>query len=126
MFSMATLKRLLGGDIDIRYVLKTYWGKLSLALESNLRNLARFLHIRLPNDLGSQLQEVAARGVRMVFVFGRTERGIALLKMQAGMSLGRLGERCRMHIIDGADHVFSKLDSRITLEEILSEELFSP
>ncbi len=125
-FSAATLKRLLAGDIDIRYVLKMYWGRLSLALESNLRNLARFLHIRLPNDLGSELQEVAARGVRMVFVFGRTERGIALLKMQSGMSLRRLGDRCRMHIIDGADHVFSKLDSRLALEEILSEELFSP
>lgn len=126
MFSMATLRRLLGGDIDIRYVLKMYCGRLSLALESNLRNLARFLHIRLPNDLGSELQEVAARGVRMVFVFGRTERGIALLKMQAGMSLGRLGERYRMHIIDGADHVFSKLDSKTVLEAILTDELFSP
>jgi alpha-beta hydrolase superfamily lysophospholipase len=126
MFSTETLKRLLSGDINVRYVLKTYWGRLSLALESNLRNLARFLHIRLPNDLGSELQEVAARGVRMVFVFGRTERGIALLKMQAGISLGRLGERCRMHIIDGADHVFSKFDSRTTLEAILTDELFSP
>jgi len=125
-FSTETLKRLLSGDINVRYILKTYWGRLSLALESNLRNLARFLHIRLPNDLGSELQEVDARGVRMVFVFGRTERGIALLKMQAGISLGRLGERCRMHIIDGADHVFSKFDSRTTLEAILTDELFSP
>ena len=125
-FSTETLKRLLSGDINVRYILKTYWGRLSLALESNLRNLARFLHIRLPNDLGSELQEVDARGVRMVFVFGRTERGIALLKMQAGISLGRLGEHCRMHIIDGADHVFSKFDSRTTLEAILTDELFSP
>jgi hypothetical protein len=125
-FSTETLKRLLSGDINVRYILKTYWGRLLLALESNLRNLARFLHIHLPNDLGSELQEVAARGVRMVFVFGRTERGIALLKMQAGISLGRLGERCRTHIIDGADHVFSKFDSRTTLEAILTDELFSP
>jgi hypothetical protein len=62
----------------------------------------------------------------MVFVFARGERGIALLEMQGGISLGRLGERCRMHIVDGADHVFSKLDSRTALEEILTEELFSP
>jgi alpha-beta hydrolase superfamily lysophospholipase len=126
MFSTETLKRLLSGDINVRYVLKTYWGRLSLALESNLRNLARSLHIRLPNDLGSELQEVASRGVRMVFVFGRAERGIALLKMQAGISIGRLGERCRIHIIDGADHVFSKFDSRTTLEAILTDELFLP
>jgi alpha-beta hydrolase superfamily lysophospholipase len=126
IFSVATVKRLLGGGVNIRYVLKRYYGRLSLALESNCRNFARLLHIRLPNDLGSELEEVGARGVRMVFVFARGERGIALLEMQGGISLGRLGERYRMHIVDGADHVFSKLDSRAALEEILTEELFSP
>jgi alpha-beta hydrolase superfamily lysophospholipase len=126
MFSLATLKRLLGGGVNIRYVLKMYYGRLSLALESKFRNFARFLRIRLPNDLGSELEEVGARGVQMVFVFARGERGIALLEMQSGISIGRLGGRCRMHIIDGADHVFSKFASRTALEEILTEELFSP
>ncbi len=125
LFSTATLKRLLGGDVNIRYIFKMYYGRLSLALESSSRNFARLLHIRLPNDLGSELEEIGARGVRIVFVFSRGERGISLLKMQGGVSLRRLGESCHMHIIDGADHVFSKLDSRTVLGEILTDELLS-
>jgi alpha-beta hydrolase superfamily lysophospholipase len=126
ILSAAALKRLLGGQVNIRYILTKYARRLLLGLESNFRDVARRLHIRLPNDLGSELEEIAARGLRIVFVFSRGERGIALLRMQGGISLKRLGECCRMHIIDGADHVFSKLESRMALEKILSDELFAP
>jgi pimeloyl-ACP methyl ester carboxylesterase len=125
ILSAAVLKRLLGGQVNIRYILTLYARRFMLRLESDFRDLARRLHIRLPNDLGSELEDIAARGLRIVFVFSRGERGIALLKMQGGISLKRLGEYCRMHIIDGADHVFSKLESRMVLEKILSDELFA-
>ena len=83
------------------------------------------MHIHLPHDLGSEL-EIAARGVKVVFVFLGGEPGIELLKMQGGTSLTRLGDCCRMHIIDRADHVFSKLECRLALAQILSDELFAP
>ena len=126
ILSAAALKRLLGGQVNIRYILTFYARRILFGLESNFRDWARRLHIRLPNDLGSELEEIAARGLRIVFVFSRGERGIELLEMQGGISLKRLGECCRMHIIDGADHVFSKLESRAELERILSDELFAP
>jgi pimeloyl-ACP methyl ester carboxylesterase len=125
MMSSAAWKRLLSGQIDFRYVIGTYAGRFSLALESKFRNMARRLRIRLPNDLGLQLEEIGARGIRLIFVFSRGEPGIELLKLQSGTSLKRLGERCQIHIIDNADHVFSKIESRITLERILSDELFA-
>jgi hypothetical protein len=56
----------------------------------------------------------------------RGEPGIELLKLQGGAALKRLGERCRIHIVDDADHVFSKIESRMTLQRILSDELFAP
>jgi hypothetical protein len=40
--------------------------------------------------------------------------------------LKRLDKRCRIHLVDNADHVFSKAESRATLERILSEELLAP
>jgi alpha-beta hydrolase superfamily lysophospholipase len=126
MMSSAAWKRLLSGQIDIRYVLGTYAGRFKLALESKFRNMARRLRIRLPNDLGMQLEEIGARGVRLIFVFSHGEPGIELLKLQGGTSLNRLGERCRIHIVDDADHVFSKIESRSTLQRILSDELFAP
>jgi hypothetical protein len=126
VMSLAAWKRLLSGQIDIRYVLGVYAGRFSLALESKFRNMARCLGIRLPNDLGLQLEEMGARGVCLIFVFSRGEPGIELLKLQGGTSLKRLGERCRIHIVDNADHVFSKLESRMALERILSDELLAP
>ena len=123
LLSPESWKRLVRGEIDLRYLLGTYLGRLTLALESAIRDAARRLRIPLPNDLGSQLEACGARGTRLTFVFARGEPGLDLLRLQGGISIGRLGDRCRIHIIDNADHVFSKLESRKTLIEILSAEL---
>jgi alpha-beta hydrolase superfamily lysophospholipase len=123
--SAATWKRLIRGDIDMRYVFGTFAGRLSLALESKFRDIARRLHIPLSNDLGNQLEGMVTRGVRLTFVFSRGEPGLELLKLQSGSSLERLGKRCHIHIVDNADHVFSRVESRMTLERILSEELLA-
>jgi hypothetical protein len=61
----------------------------------------------------------------MVFVFASGEPGLPILRLQSGVSLQRLGNRCRIHTIDGADHVFSRKRHRATLAELLSRELFS-
>jgi hypothetical protein len=61
----------------------------------------------------------------MVFVFSRDDPGIDLLKIQAGSSIRRLGERCRRHIIEGGDHTFTHAASRGALQRILTEELFA-
>jgi alpha/beta superfamily hydrolase len=126
MLSAESWKRLIRGEIDVRYVLGTYTGRLWLGLESRVRDFARHLRLRLPDDLGSQLEACAARGIRLIFVFSRGEPGLNLLRLQGGISIGRLGERCRIHIVDNADHVFSKLESRKSLISILSEELSAP
>jgi hypothetical protein len=60
-----------------------------------------------------------------VFVFADGEPGIGLLKLQAGASVRRLGERCRIHVIDNADHVFTQSGPRAVMEKVLSEELFA-
>ena len=125
VFSLDPWRRLLTGKIDLTYILRRQLHRIWLVTESSARDLARKLPLRLPEDLGRDLEEIAARGIRMVFVFSRGEPGLELLKIQAGSSVRRLGERCRLHIIDGADHVFSKLGPRLMLEKILSDELFA-
>jgi alpha-beta hydrolase superfamily lysophospholipase len=118
-------RRLLTGQVNVWKAARIYMRRPLLALESRLRDIARGLHIRLPNDLGCELEEVAARGIWMLFVFSRDDAGIDLLNMQAGSSIKRLGERCRVHVIDGADHIFSQSGPRQVLEDILSDELFA-
>lgn len=125
IMSAAAWRRLLTGKINISYILKIYAHRILLTLESTLRDWARYLRIRLPRDLGWELEEVGSRGVRVVFVFARGEPGIDLLKIQGGSSITRLGERCHIHTVDSADHVFSKRGPRESLQRILSDELFA-
>ncbi len=125
MFSISAWKRLLSGQVNIVRILQIYMQRPLLAVESAARDIARMLHIKLPNDLGSELEEIVARGIRVVFVFADGEPGIGLLKLQAGASVRRLGERCRIHVIDNADHVFTQSGPRAAMEKVLSEELFA-
>jgi len=123
IFSIAAWKRLFAGRVNLWRILKIYFHRPFMAIESTLRDLTRYVHVRLPHDLGWELQEIAARGVRIVFVFGRGEPGLDLLKIEAGSVVRRMGERCRVHIIDGGDHIFSHNAPRAAMKQILSEEL---
>jgi alpha-beta hydrolase superfamily lysophospholipase len=125
MFSAATWQRLLTGQIHVGYITTLYLRRAVLSLESATREVARRLRIPLPSDLGWELEQIASRGVDVVFVFARGEPGVDLLKLQGGSSVARLGARCRIHMIDNADHVFSKAGPRAILRKILSDELFA-
>jgi alpha-beta hydrolase superfamily lysophospholipase len=125
MFTVAAWRRLSTGRVNVRYIARIYLNRVLLAVESTLRNAARYLRIRVPGDLGWDLEQIGRRGVSVVFVFARGEPGIDLLALLGGLSVKRLGDRCRVHIIDSADHVFSKSGPRAVLEKILSDELFA-
>jgi pimeloyl-ACP methyl ester carboxylesterase len=123
--SWAAWKRLMSGKVEIVRIAKIYMARPRLAVEGALYNVARRIGVRLRYDLGRELEEIDGRGVRIVFVFARGEPGLDLLKIEAGSALQRLGKRCRVRIIDDADHSFSQGGPRATLQNILSEELFA-
>jgi alpha-beta hydrolase superfamily lysophospholipase len=125
IFSGEAWKRLLSGQVDAWRIVKIYFYRPLLGLESKLRDLARRVRIRLPNDLGTELEEIYRRKVRIVFVFASGEPGIDLLTLEAGSSVKRLGESCRIHFIDGGDHIFSQSGPRAILKKILSDELYA-
>ena len=117
--------RLLRGNINFRRALKIFSGGLLLGLQAKLRDIARRLHIPVPRDLARDLAHIAARGIRIVFVFSRGDPGIGLLELHSGSSLEQLGERYRVRIVDGADHNLTRSGPRAKLEDVLSEELFA-
>ena len=123
--SWAAWKRLMSGKVEIVRIAKIYMARPRLAMEGALYDVARRIGVRLRYDLGRELEEIDARGVKIVFVFARGEPGLDLLKIEAGSALRRLGKRCRVRIIDDADHSFSQGGPRATLQNILSEELFA-
>ena len=93
--SMESWRRLLEGDVSLLRVLKIYLTRPRLAVQSWIRDMARRLHIRLKNDVGRELQQLAARGIRIVFVFSRGDAGIvrfcgrAQIRQLVGEETGR-------------------------------------
>ena len=124
-FSRQAWKQLLAGEVNILKIALIYINRFILAIESIFRELARRMRIQLPHDLGSELEDIAANGVLMVFLFAKGEPGFGLLKLQGGSVIRRLGDRCRVHIIDGGDHIFSQRDYRAVMENVLTRELLA-
>jgi alpha-beta hydrolase superfamily lysophospholipase len=120
--SLEYWKKLLTGRANVWHIGKVYGRRLAFVFSTNLRKIARFLRVRLPDDLAWELERIVSRGVRVDIVFASGEPGIKLLEMQAG-SVRRWGDRCRLHIIEHADHTFSRAASRNKLERVLSEAL---
>ncbi len=125
VFSLAAWRRVFSGQVNLWRVVKIYAQQPLLSLESSLRNVARRFRIHLPNDLGWELEEVAARGIRTTMVFARGEPGLELLRIQGGTAVRRLGDKCRVRILDSGDHTFSQSGPRTVLEDVLTLELFS-
>jgi hypothetical protein len=117
--------KLMRGQVDLKRLVKLCAQHMYVSVDCSVRNAARALHLPLSRDLGYEMEAIAARGTEMVFLFARGEPGIALLRRQGGSSIKRLDGFCRVHEIDGADHIFSQSAARATLEELLSEELFA-
>lgn len=111
--------------LDVRQLGRLYTQHAFVLGQRGVRSAARRLHMRTSPDLGRELEQIAARGVDMVFIFGTGEPGLGILRNEAGASLQRLGQRCRIHVLDGADHIFSESIARAGLEDLLSEELFA-
>jgi alpha-beta hydrolase superfamily lysophospholipase len=125
MLSLRAWRRVFNGEVDVLRIAAIYLQRLRLAGETKLREIARPLRIRLPNDLGWDLERIVANGIRVTFVFAQGEPGIDLLKLQAGSTLSRLGDRYRLRLIDGGDHTFSRRAHRSLMENVLSEELYA-
>jgi hypothetical protein len=125
IWSAAAWKRLFSGEVSLLRIFLVYVYRIEMALEACLRKIAKAFRMRVAEDLGRELEDVTARGVALCFFFASGEPGLELLRIQAGSTLTRLGERCKVHIIDGADHTFSHSAARAALQPLLSEALLS-
>lgn len=125
LLSVRAWLRIFTGQVDIVRIALIYLQRARLAGEAILRDFARRFQVRLPHDLGWELEKIAANGIRVSFIFARGEPGIELLNLQAGSTVSRLGDRCNVRIVDSGDHIFSRLESRSIMEDVLSEELFA-
>jgi pimeloyl-ACP methyl ester carboxylesterase len=124
--SIKAWRKVFTGEANIWRFATVHFYRVFLSLLPLLRDTARFLRIRMPQDLGWVLKDTDTRGVRTVMVFSRGEPGLELMRILGGLPGKRLSNRCRIHIIDGADHTFTRSSPRAELADILSAELFAP
>lgn len=115
--------RLFTGKVDLWRVAQVLARRAVLVTASGARNVCRRLGIRIADDLGWDLQSVTERGIRIVFFFAPADGGLELLRLQAGATPERLGPRCRIHLIPGADHIFTQRSARLQLLQLMRDEL---
>lgn len=74
------------------------------------KGIVRRLRIPLRNDLGSDLQALAQRGVHVHFLFSANEPGIILLAAEAGSVVPRLCKAGEfdVQVFEGPDHTFTQ------------------
>jgi hypothetical protein len=123
VWSLQSWRKLMSGRVNLWRVLMVFLRRVWMAVASSARDVGRSLNIRLPQDLGWDLMSLASRRVRVVFLFARGEVGENLLRMQGGSALRAIGDGCKVHVIDGGDHIFSQSTARDKLLHVLTSEL---
>jgi dienelactone hydrolase len=115
-------KKLARGEVDLRALSQVMARRLLSLIGRRWRDLARPLGIPLADDLGGELEAVAARGVALDFVFAEGDPGIELLALQGGRVVPPLvaENQLRTHVIVGPDHTFTARWSHPVLIERLT------
>jgi hypothetical protein len=125
-FSIRHWPKLLMGRVNLWRVVKIMVRRAGLAIDGTCRDWCRKLGIRIVDDLGWDLASVGERGIPIVFIFARGDAGLPLLWSQAGSMVNKLGDLCEIHIIDGADHIFTQREPRMKLMSLMERALFRP
>jgi len=79
-----------------------------------VKSAARRAGVRLPDDVASDLAQIASRNLETIIVFSHGDPGVDYLNRNAGSALLRLRKRPNFHVdmIDGADHTFTATDAQ--------------
>lgn len=104
-------RKLLHGQVDIVRVARVLLHRFFGAVRRPLRDAMRRLRVPLVDDLGSELDVLARRGVALRFIFAEGDPGQQLLAEQGGSVVPRLvaGGQLGVCIIPGTDHTFTAL-----------------
>ena len=121
LFRPRAWRRVLDKDFSLGRAFRRAAAGVRMKVSACLREAGRTLGIRMPGDLGSDLEMLGDRGLVIHFVFASGEIGPSLLKLHAGRSMLRLQRRglLTQTLVDHADHIFTSLHSRQHLGTVL-------
>jgi len=116
--------RLLTGRANVGVIVHALAARARRALQLRTRGLARALRWPLEHDLAAELQRVAARGVRVDFVFSCGEPGLVLLREETGWRAR--DSRVKVCEVAHADHTFAGTAGRAAFYACLDKLLPTP
>lgn len=127
MFSLEPWRKLLTGNLDLRYIVRFAVRRLSVMYQLSVQKLQRWLGGPVKDDLGHELAQAAAHGVQQKFVFAIGDPGLEMLSSGGGRSLDRLQADRRLSIdrLPQADHTFTRLEARERLITAVDRLMFA-
>jgi alpha/beta superfamily hydrolase len=127
-FSIASWRKLLSGDVDLRQLSQVLSRHLLSAAAVPVHAAARAFGRPLPDDLRTELKRVADAGIGLQFVFSDGDPGVELLRQQGGGSVRRMQARDELtvSVIPEADHTFTDLKARAVLIDVLTRKIQAP
>ncbi|MCX5747431.1 MAG: alpha/beta hydrolase [Proteobacteria bacterium] len=107
--SSAAWKKLLRGDVNVRRVAEILLRRARDVAEHRGRDVLRRLRVPLPDDLGTELLQLARAGIAVRFIFADEDPGRAMLREQGGSAVARLvaSGQLAIDVIEGPDHTFT-------------------
>lgn len=123
--SSKSWRKLLSGQVDLRRVLSVVVTRLSGKLRRVLRGALRHTRYHLADDMGWELERLAAKGVESLFVFSSKDPGAEMLAEFAGSTVRSLRRQNKLEIIEipDADHTFTLVQHQSVLIESLAKKL---
>lgn len=109
MLSLAKWRKLLRGDVNVRRVAQIVGKRVAQRGQHAARDVARRFGVRLGDDLGFELAATTQRGVKLHFVFAKSDPGLAMLREQGGAVVPQAvrSGAISIDVIDGPDHTFT-------------------
>jgi alpha-beta hydrolase superfamily lysophospholipase len=127
-FSIASWRKLLSGDVDLRQLSQVLSRHLLSAAAVPVHAAARAFGRPPADDLRTELKHVAGAGIGLQFVFSDGDPGFDLLRHGGGGSSRRMQARQELavSVIPAADHTFTDLAARATLIDVLTRKIQGP
>jgi len=125
VWQWASWKKVATGRVNIRAAVSAVLRNRWAAVEARVRDISRTVGLPWRHDFGWELQRLAAKGVRVDFVFAESDPGYSLLKIEAGSALATLVSEGKIgvYIVPSANHTFTRRAARNELLELLDSLL---
>lgn len=113
--------KMLTGKADTKNIVRFVFSYSASRIAREAVDVLEALRLRAPRPLVRDLRRIAARSRPIDFVFSSTDPGLGLLRAGAGRFVDRLARagRLSIHVVDGADHTFSRSAWRVALRDVV-------